>query len=433
MSNRNRLSFKERIRIEAGIYAKLSFSRIARELGRQPSTIIREVKQNSLFVSGARPRGIDCVYAPKCQKKNLCGDEFCNTRCWTCREYNCTELCERHRDHHCETLLKPPFVCNNCKEKRRAGCSLDKRYYMADKAEAKAKATRSEARRGSRLNAEELRKLDGIISPLIKQGQPLSHICIVHRDELGVCERSVYNYVERGDLTIGNLDLRRKVKYRRRRKKQDTIPCNKFSYRKGRTYDDYQRYIEVNPDTRIVEMDTVKGKREYGKVLLTMIFTDTNLMLMFLMEDGTCESVIQVFDWLTKALGIRRFRRLFPLILTDNGGEFKEVLKLEFTKSGSPRTKLFYCDPQASWQKPHVEKNHEFIRYVIPKGTILTQYTQAQITNLSNNINSVKRAGLSNQSPFDLAQDKDIKKLLELMDMSPVPADDIVLTPKLMK
>ena len=33
MSNYNRITFKERVRIEAGIYAKKSFSQIAKEIG----------------------------------------------------------------------------------------------------------------------------------------------------------------------------------------------------------------------------------------------------------------------------------------------------------------------------------------------------------------------------------------------------------------
>ena len=50
MSNYNRISFKERVRIEAGIYAKKSFSQIAEELGRSTSSITREVKQNRIMV-----------------------------------------------------------------------------------------------------------------------------------------------------------------------------------------------------------------------------------------------------------------------------------------------------------------------------------------------------------------------------------------------
>ena len=153
---------------------------------------------------------------------------------------------------------------------------------------------------------------------------------------------------------------------------------------------------------------------------------------MFLIEDESISSVLEVFDTLTKKLGIRRFRKLFPVILTDNGACFKDALSLEYSKSGSPRTRVFYCDPQASWQKPHVERNHEFIRYVIPKGRSFKGYTQEDMTLIANHINSTIRPGLNYKSPYDLVETEKKKKLLEILNMSPVAADEVCLSPKLL-
>ena len=270
------------------------------------------------------------------------------------------------------------------------------------------------------------------MAPLIRQGQPLSHICNTHKEEIKVCERSIYNYIEAGELSICNLDLRRKVRYKKRRKKQTEIKCNKFNYRQGRTYEDFQKYMEEHPNVSVVEMDTVRGLRSREQVLLTIMFNSSSIMLMILMEDESMEHVIEVFDYLTKALGIRRFRKLFPVILTDNGRCFKNALELEYTKKGSLRTKIFYCDPQASWQKPHIEKNHEFIRYIIPKGKTFKGYTQEDMTLIANHINSTIRAGLGYRSPFELADTEEMKKLLEVLNMSPVAADEVCLSPKLL-
>lgn len=110
-------------------------------------------------------------------------------------------------------------------------------------------------------------------------------------------------------------------------------------------------------EDEVVEMDTVKGVREQGKRLLTMIFRKNNVMLLFLMPYGKAESVKMVFDYLEAGLGIEIFRRLFPVILTDNGSEFKKVDELELTSDETGflvyRTSIFYCDPMASWQKEH--------------------------------------------------------------------------------
>ena len=89
------------------------------------------------------------------------------------------------------------------------------------------------------------------------------------------------------------------MKYRKRRKKQTEIKCNKFNYRQGRTYEDFQKYMEEHPDIQVVEIDTVRGLRTKEQVLLTIMFNSNSVMLMILIEDETEESVIEVFDKLT--------------------------------------------------------------------------------------------------------------------------------------
>ena len=433
MSNYNRITFKERVRTEAGIYARESFSKIAKELGRSTSSITREVKQNRTKVKMPYLCGKDCIYATSCAKQHMCGDKYCSRKCRLCIDFDCTKVCDRVRDHECTKYQKPPFVCSTCSEKNKKKCIYDKYYYIAEKADAKAKATRSESREGIRLSSDELQTLDEVLSPLILQGQPLSLICNNHAEEIKVSERSIYNYIEAGALNICNLDLRRKVKYKKRRKKQTEIKCDKFNYRKGRTYGDYEKYMEEHPEVSVVEMDTVRGLRTKEQVLLTIMFNKNSVMLMILIEDETMDAVIEVFDKLTKALGIRRFRKLFPVILTDNGRCFKNAMTLEYTRSGSPRTKVFYCDPQASWQKPHIEKNHEYIRYVIPRGRTFKDYTQEDMTLIANHINSTIRPGLDYKSPYELVDTEEMKKLLEVLNMSQVAADEICLSPKLLR
>ena len=184
-----------------------------------------------------------------------------------------------------------------------------------------------------------------------------------------------------------------------------------------------------------LEMDTVKGVREQGKRLLTMIFQDNSVMLLFLMPDGTGASVKRIFDYLERGLGLERFQRLFPVILTDNGTEFRNIAGLELTEDLQYRTKLFFCDPMASWQKPHIEKNHEFIRYVIPRGKTLNPYTQEDMTLLMNHINSTRRPGLGNKSPYELIgeDDEDMHALFALLKMDLIPPDEVHLMPDLFK
>ena len=89
----------------------------------------------------------------------------------------------------------------------------------------------------------------------------------------------------------------------------------------------------------------------------------------------------------------------------------------------------------ASWQKSRIEKNHEFIRYVIPKGVSMNGFTDEDITLLMNHINSVKRPSLGNKAPYELIadDDEDMHELMYLLEMDLIPADEVHLDPSLFK
>ena len=78
--------------------------------------------------------------------------------------------------------------------------------------------------------------------------------------------------------------------------------------------------MEQHPDTAVVQMDSVIGSKG-GKVLLTIYFVNVSLMLGFLREANTSKSVIDIYDELYTGWEAG-FRKLFPVILTDNGSEF---------------------------------------------------------------------------------------------------------------
>jgi len=156
-------------------------------------------------------------------------------------------------------------------------------------------------------------------------------------------------------------------------------------------------------------------------------------MLIFVLEEKTQDHVIGVFDQLTKKLGIETFRELFPVILTDNGTEFQFHSRLECDRNGQIRTKIFYCNPNSSWQKGMIEKNHEYIRYVIPKGESLDPYTQADAIKLMNHINSEARDSLNSCTPFRLSQLLLNNKLHKLLKLREIPADEVSLKPSLFK
>jgi IS30 family transposase len=185
-------------------------------------------------------------------------------------------------------------------------------------------------------------------------------------------------------------------------------------------------------DLSVVEMDTVLGGRSAGKVLLTMMFKSCDFMLAFLRERNTSKSVIDRFNILYELLGAERFKTLFPVILTDNGSEFSNPNALEFDAEGSRRTRIFYCDPNASFQKPNVELNHEFIRRILPKGRPFTTLCQADIDLVMSHVNSYSREKLSDKAPVDLFDFIYGEGIAKRLGVSKIPPNEIILTPKLL-
>lgn len=430
------LSLPERIVIEQMIHRDYSFASIGRNLNRSASTIAREVLHYRCFTSRSPIFGEnDCIHRISCQRNTICPDVGIHgcygSRCKKCPEgLICTSFCDYYESFQCDLLDKPPYVCSNCKMQK--SCKKNKAYYSAHKANAAHLKTIKEAHSGVRKTPAELREIADLIEPLIRKGQSLNHICTTHMKELGISERTLYNYIDKNVFKVKNIDLPKKVVYRQRRTKQ-MLTKLEYQYRQGRTIEDFNSFIKDNPDLSIVEMDTVKGARGKGKVLLTMIFRKTSFMLIFLMNDGTQDSVIQVFDALTDLIGTAAFKRLFSVILTDNGVEFKNPNALEHTKTGLIRSHLFFCDPQASWQKPQVENNHLLVRRILPKGTSFNTLTVSDVALTCRHVNSVFRENLGGRTPFDLMDSADEKKLLSALNLSPIPPDEVNLSPRLLK
>ena len=430
------MDLTDRVAIETGLCRKESFAEIAKRIRRHPKTVAHEVFMNRTHIHAAYYKGNDCRRAKSCNKKGMCGmtTDVCHKPCVLCHEHDCRTLCDRYESIACHKPDNPPYVCNTCKERRL--CIKDKYIYSAIHADAAVKRRRSDSRKGIRLKAEEKKFVDELVTRLVRKGQPLTHIYAEHRDEMPISLRSLYNYIDAGELTIRNIDLRRKTGYKpRKNKKKKAIGEPGFAdqqYRKGRTYEDYEKYVKDSA-LSVVEMDTVKGVLQRGKRLLTMIFRKNAVMLLFLMPDGTAASVKRVFDYLERGLGLECFKRLFPIFLTDNGSEFMKVNELELTEDYEYRTKVFYCDPMASWQKAHIEKNHEYIRYVTPKGKSFNPYTQEDITLLMNHINSTRRLSLGGKAPYELVDehDEDMHALFSLLKMDLIPPDEVHLKPDL--
>ena len=432
------LSLSERIVIERMLTQDYSFASIARKLNRSASTISREVQNYRCFVNPIAFKGTnDCVHFHSCLRNRICPDSGfhgCHgSRCKFCPDgIACIEVCPAYQSSHCPNHDKPPYTCHFCSTEKQKQCKLNHAYYTAHRANAAHLKLIRTAHSGIRKMPDELKEMGALIKPLILKGQSLNHICTTLAASLGVSERTLYNYIDQNVFDVRNIDLPKKVVYRKRRERK-VLTKMEYRYRQGRDFEAFNSFLEANPGIPVVEMDTVKGRRGKSKVLLTMIFRESSFMLIFLMPNGTQKSVLNVFDSLTSSLGLELFRKLFPVILTDNGVEFKDPEVLEYTVNGCPRTILFYCDPQASWQKPQVENNHRLIRRILTKGYPFNTLNTNEVHLITCHINSVFRKNLDGETPFDRMVSKEQKKLLSSLNLSPIPPDEVMLKPELIK
>lgn len=173
-------------------------------------------------------------------------------------------------------------------------------------------------------------------------------------------------------------------------------------------------------------MDTVLGCEGSKKVLLAFHFDCCSFMMAYLLERKESRLVKEVFDSIEQGIGTLSFSNVFPLILTDRGGEFQTPDAFECGQDSLIRTSIYYCDPMCSWQKPHCEKNHEYIRKICPKETSFDAYSQEDIHRMMSHINSSPRQSLGNLSPMALAKLMLPKELLDFFGLIDIPADEIV-------
>ena len=381
------LSLSERFDIENGLSTRKSFKEIARSLGKDCTTISREIRNHYVVknTGGIGRQFNNCIYRSTCPNRGK-----------NCNLNNCTEF----KEQKCNLLNKPPYVCNGCKLKNQ--CTLTKHFYDAAYANNEYLSNLSEVRSGVMIYQNEIDNLNSILTQLIcEQNQSIHQVIINNKNKIMFSDKTIYKYIDLGILNVRNIDLPRKVRFRNRTKATTVYKIDKKCL-ENRTYEDFLNYIKEHPDTPIVEMDSVEGKKG-GKVLLTIHFVNCSFMLAFIREHNDAQSVIDIFNHLQDILGINKFKELFVVILTDNGSEFSNPKEIEFDiKTGELRTQIFYCHPSSPFEKGACEVNHELLRRILPKGTSFDDLTQNDINLIMSHINSYKRKKLNNVSPLTM-------------------------------
>ena len=119
--------------------------------------------------------------------------------------------------------------------------------------------------------------------------------------------------------------------------------------------------------------------------------------------------------------------------MTDNGGEFSNVTAFENDCNGKRETRLFFCDPNSPFQKPHVENNHTLFRGIVPSGSSFDSFNQDDVNTIFSHVNAVKRKQFNGKSSYDLFSFTYTRELASALGISFVDPTKVIQTPKLLK
>ena len=423
MSSNNKnlhLTVQERIIIEKGIENGSTKAAIALTIGKDKSTVGKEIKKHRELVHKSSYK-INCANMKNCSHNHVC--------------VNCADF----KPFTCNRRDRSPGACNGCS--KYTYCRYDKYRYKADFSHKKYREDLVDSRTGINMSYEECKAMADIIVPLIKAGHSPYHI-VTNHPELNISEKTLYNYIENGIFReFGLLDIDLRIKTKRKITKKASNKYKKREdkkYLNGRTYDDFINYTAENKNLSVVEMDTVYNNGSTGPFMQTFKFLDYSFMFIVYQEEKTAKSMVEGVDLLEKILGKDLFSEEVAIIKIDRGSEFCDAEGFEKEENESRRTRIFYCDPMASGQKGSLENNHKEIRYICPKENDLKDLglnSQEKANLIVSHINSQSKEHLKGKSPLEVMEFMNPALYQKFKDfgIERINKDNIVLKPYLLK
>lgn len=386
----NRLNENDRRKIVYLLKSNKTIYKISKILNRSISTISREIKKHRILIIN--------------KKQPLINSRNTNIE-----------------EHICDLLNKPPYVCNQCPKYINKNCNYS--YVVYDDFEAQEMSNYKKAN----THIKNISKYDNVINEIQKRlniGQPLKHILLSLEYENIPSISTVYNLINSGKLKYTKKKVKKKnsneikVKY-----------VNKENLLKGKTYFDFLEYISENSNDNIVEIDLICGSIFTKGYIFSLFIPKIQFLILLKLKDKTSYSVIKALDELEKRIGKTNFKKLFGIMIADQGSEFLRYEAITNSIYTGKRSKIFYCDAGSPYQKPNIENIHRLVRRVIPKSVSLEKYTQEDLNYIASNINSLIKEKYGNKTPNELFLEIYSKNLLKKLSIEIIPKDEITLLP----
>lgn len=412
--------------IEFYLNERKGFTEIGRLLGKDESTIRKEVKKYSAYF-GSQRKCSNCLNKNDCHEKYLCEKIIDKIRCSECKY--CTravKFCPNYKVNiDCELLKKNHHVCNGCKSYFK--CDKPKIKYHAQTAIKMHEAVQRVSRIDTKLDKlpDEFKDY---ISDRIKNGISPDVILNTLPERFQMFKIStptLYDWIDKGLLKCCNMDLRNKVsrvRYGSNTLKRNTVKGHQLN---GRSIEDLSEEERTNRSLGIAEFDTVEGIKG-GELLFTIMIPCFSLMLAFKIERKTQKEIIRQLDILERKL-LRYFYLLFKKVIPDNGVEFLDFKGLENSIFNllDKRLEVYYTHTYASYEKPHIENNHILLRWLIRKGYDITLLSSDDILSIINRLNNYPRPKKRYRTPLQMLEESLGSEILERLDLHHISIEQL--------
>ncbi len=146
------------------------------------------------------------------------------------------------------------------------------------------------------------------------------------------------------------------------------------------------------------EMDTVySGKSRSRACLLVLTERMTRQEVILKLKNRKAESVVAALDRYERKLGRKQFRNIFKTITCDNGVEFSDIKGIVKRN----RTVLYFCHAYASSERGSNENQNKLIRRFIKKGADISRYTNMDIKEIADWMNTLPRRLFNGMSSLE--------------------------------
>jgi IS30 family transposase len=154
------------------------------------------------------------------------------------------------------------------------------------------------------------------------------------------------------------------------------------------------------------EGDCIKGPKGRTTSLFTLTERKSLEQIIIKIERSSQEEIKNAMDTLEKKIG-DQFGIKFKSITFDNGVEFLDwkSLELSIVKAQNRRTTIYFAHAYAAWERGSNEVQNKMIRRFIPKGVDIHEFSEKDIEEIQNWMNSYPRKKLGYMSASQKAEE----------------------------